>query len=73
MHVNTFSFKAASRIVECQHKKQEHTIPAPASVTSVSSTSAAKAIFAPDSKRRRHGHANTGTMAVSSLNYYTQV
>ncbi|KAH3719899.1 hypothetical protein DPMN_062783 [Dreissena polymorpha] len=36
----------------------------------MSSTSAAKAIFAPDSKRRRHGHAN---VAVSALDYYTQV
>ncbi|KAH3852212.1 hypothetical protein DPMN_094713 [Dreissena polymorpha] len=37
------------------------------------STSAAKAIFAPESKIRRHGHANTGTVAVSALDYYTQV
>ncbi|KAH3850442.1 hypothetical protein DPMN_092853 [Dreissena polymorpha] len=47
------------------------TLPTP--VTSVSSTSAAKAIFAPDSKRRRHEHVNTGTVAVSALDYYTQV
>ncbi|KAH3791015.1 hypothetical protein DPMN_169225 [Dreissena polymorpha] len=32
-----------------------------------------QAIYAPDSKRRRHGHANTGTVAVSALDYYTQV
>ena len=51
----------------------EHNTPAP--VTSVSSTSAAKAIFAPDSKskKKRHGHANTGTVAVSALDFYTQV
>ncbi|KAH3809925.1 hypothetical protein DPMN_138307 [Dreissena polymorpha] len=28
---------------------------------------AAKAIYAPDSKRRRHGHAYTGTVAVSMV------
>ncbi|KAH3854556.1 hypothetical protein DPMN_097099 [Dreissena polymorpha] len=48
---------------------------APSPVTSVSSTWAAKAIFAPDSKSksRRNGQANTGTVAVSALDYSTQV
>ncbi|KAH3783135.1 hypothetical protein DPMN_161063 [Dreissena polymorpha] len=29
--------------------------------------------FAPKSKRRRHAHANTGSVAVSALDYYIQV
>ncbi|KAH3848087.1 hypothetical protein DPMN_090435 [Dreissena polymorpha] len=44
------SFKAGSRFVECQHMLQEYTIPAPAPVTSVRSTSAARQFLHPTVK-----------------------
>ncbi|KAH3753755.1 hypothetical protein DPMN_188404 [Dreissena polymorpha] len=43
-------FKAGSRFVECQHMCQEYTIPAPAPVTSVSSTSAERQFLHPTVK-----------------------